>query len=158
MENDFLNSLVKLSSSVINLVIKDVVIPLGQSYFDNIVKNLNAKLANEGPMDFEVPLGSDNKTALNLTMTTAPALKAGTDLLVVNFDGLVDKMIGASNKELRGDIANYAPRLQHTNNEQIWFHEDVFASIIKNANEKVFPMEVASDKIVGEFMTALPEI
>jgi hypothetical protein len=44
-------------------------------------------------------------------MTTAPALKKGSDLLVVNFDGLVDKMVGVSNKGLRGDIASYAPRL-----------------------------------------------
>jgi hypothetical protein len=50
-------------------------------------------------------------------MTTAPALKKGSDLLVVNFDGLVDKMVGVSNKGLRGDIASYAPRLQHSNNE-----------------------------------------
>lgn len=158
MENSFLNSLVKLSSSVINLVIKEVVVPLGENYFNKIVNNLNAKLANEGPMDFEVPLGSDNKTALNLTMTTAPALKAGTDLLVINFDGLVDKMIGVSNKELRGDIATYAPRLEHSNNEQIWIHEDTFASIIKNANNMVFPMDLASDKIIGEFFNAIPEI
>ena len=104
MDDDFLNWLVKMSSSIINTVIKNVIVPLSEGYFNDIVKNLNAKIANEGPMDFEVPLGSDNKTALNLTMTTAPALKKGSDLLVVNFDGLVDKMVGVSNKGLRGDI------------------------------------------------------
>jgi hypothetical protein len=61
MENDFLNYIVKMSSSIINMVIKDVVVPLSEGYFNDIVKNLNAKIANEGPMDFEVPLGSDNK-------------------------------------------------------------------------------------------------
>jgi len=74
-------------------------------------------IADEGPMDFEVPLDSENKTALNLTMTTAPALKKGSDLITINFDGLVDKMIGVSNKGLRGDIQKYAPRLEHSNSE-----------------------------------------
>lgn len=91
MENDFLNSLVRLSSGIINSIIKNVVVPVAEGYFNNIVKNLNAKLANEGPFDFEVPLGIDN-TGLNLTMTTAPALVKGSNLLVINFDGLVDSM------------------------------------------------------------------
>jgi len=158
MDNWFLDDLVKLSSSVINSVIKNVVVPLSEGYFNDIVKNLNAKIANEGPMDFEVPLGSDNKTALNLTMTTAPALKAGSDLLVINFDGLVDKLVGTSNKELRGDIPNFAPRLQHSNNEQLWVHEDTFASVIKNANNMLFPMDIASENIAGEFFKAFPEL
>jgi len=158
MENSFLDWLVKLSSSVINTVIKDVVVPAAQGYFNDIVKNLNARIANEGPMSFEVPLGSDNKTAFNLTMTTAPALKKGSDLLIVNFDGLVDKLAVTSNRELRGDIANYAPRLQHSNSEQVWVHEDTFASVIKNANNMLFPMDIDSDKISGEFAKAFPEL
>jgi len=115
-------------------------------------------IANEGPMDFEVPLGSDNKTALNLTMTTAPAMVAGSDLIVINFDGLVDKMVGVSNKELRGDISAYAPRLQHSNSEQFWIHEDLFNSVIKNANSMLFPMNIASENIVAEFFKAFPEL
>jgi len=158
MDSWFLNKLVKLSSSVINLVIKDVCIPLAQNYFNDIVKNLNAKIANEGPMDFEVPLGSAGVNALNLTMTTAPALKKGSDLLVINFDGLVDKLVGTSNKELRGDIPTYAPRLEHSNSEQVWIHEDLFSSVIKNAKNMVFPMEIQSDKIAKEFFTAFPEL
>jgi hypothetical protein len=158
MNNSILDSLVKLSSSIINKVIKSVVVPAAEGYFNNIVKNLNTMIANEGPMDFEVPLGSDNKTALNLTMTTAPAMVAGSDLIVINFDGLVDKMIGVSNKELRGDIANYAPRLQHSNSEQMWIHEDTFDSIIKNANSMLFPLDVSTDNIVAQFFKAIPEL
>ena len=74
-------------------------------------------IADEGPMDFEVPLDSANTTALNLTMTTAPALKKDSNLITINFDGLVDKMTGVSNKGLRGDIQKYAPRLEHSNSE-----------------------------------------
>jgi len=158
MSNSFLDYMVKLSSSIINKVIKNVVVPAAEGYFNNIVKNLNTMIANEGPMDFEVPLGSDNKTALNLTMTTAPAMKANSDLITINFDGLVDKMVGVSNRELRGDIATYAPRLQHSNNEQVWIHEDTFDSIIKNANSMLFPMNIASENIAGEFFKAIPEL
>jgi hypothetical protein len=50
-------------------------------------------------------------------MTTAPALIKGSDLVTINFDGLVDKLVGVSNTDMRGDIKNYAPRLQHSNNE-----------------------------------------
>ena len=158
MNNSILDKLVKLSSSIINSVIKNVVVPAAEGYFNDIVKNLNTMIANEGPMDFEVPLGSDNKTALNLTMTTAPAMVAGSDLIVINFDGLVDKMTGVSNKELRGDIADYAPRLQHSNSEQLWLHEDLFNSVIKNANSMLFPMDIASENIVAEFFKAFPEL
>jgi hypothetical protein len=158
MASPALDYLVKLSSSIINKVIKSVVVPAAEGYFTNIVKNLNTMIANEGPMDFEVPLGSDNKTALNLTMTTAPAMVAGSDLIVINFDGLVDKMVGVSNKELRGDIAEYAPRLQHSNSEQFWIHEDTFNSVIKNANSMLFPMDLTTDNIVNEFFTAIPEL
>lgn len=97
MANSFLNKLVYLSRSVINLVIKEFVVPKAENYFSDIVKNFNTKLASEGPMTFEIPFGYDNKTTLNLTTTTAPALKGVTDLLVFNFDGLVDKTIGISN-------------------------------------------------------------
>jgi len=158
MNNSILDKLVKLSSSIINSVIKNVVVPAAEGYFNDIVKNLNTMIANEGPMDFEVPLGSDNKTALNLTMTTAPAMVAGSDLIVINFDGLVDKMTGVSNKELRGDIADFAPRLQHSNSEQLWLHEDLFNSVIKNANSMLFPMDIASENIVAEFFKAFPEL
>jgi hypothetical protein len=91
-------------------------------------------------------------------MTTAPALKKGSDLLVVNFDGLVDKMVGVSNKGLRGDISSYAPRLQHSNSEQVWIHEDTFDSVIKNANNMLFPMDIASENIASEFFKAFPEL
>ena len=65
-----------------------MIVPAGQNYFNNIVDNLNKMVANEQPFDFEVPLGSDNATGLNLTMTTAPAIVKDSDLIVVNFDGL----------------------------------------------------------------------
>lgn len=158
MSNWFLDDLVKLSSSIINLVIKDVIVPAAEGYFTNIVNNLNKMIANEGPMDFEVPLGSDNMTALNLTMTTAPALKGDSDLLVINFDGLIDSFTGIKNSELRGDIANYAPRLEHSLSEQVWVHEDTFASMIENANSFLFPMTVESENIASEFFKSIPEL
>lgn len=113
---------------------------MGEGYFNNIVKNLNKMIANEQPMDFEVPL--DKLAGLNLTMTTAPAIVKDSDLLVVNFDGLVDRLTGVSNKGMRGDIKNYAPRLQHSNNEQFWIHEDTFNSVLMEASSLVFPMEM----------------
>ena len=115
-------------------------------------------VANEEPFDFEVPIGSDNATGLNLTMTTAPALVKDSDLLVVNFDGLVDKLTGVSNRGMRGDIKNYAPRLQHSNNEQVWIHEDTFASVLKTASELVFPMDLKSENLVKELHAAVPEL
>jgi hypothetical protein len=119
MENDILDKLVQLSSSIINSIIKNIVVPVAQDYFNNIVNKLNYRLANNLPFDFDVPIGSDNSSALNLTMTTAPALVKGSDLVTINFDGLIDKLAGGSvsNEGLRGDIKNYAPRLQHSNNE-----------------------------------------
>ena len=158
MENWFLQDLVKLSSGIINTVIKTVVVPLSEGYFNGIVRSLNTMVANEQPFDFEVPIGSDNATGLNLTMTTAPALVKDSDLLVINFDGLVDKMTGVSNRGIRGDIKNYAPRLQHSNSEQIWIHEDTFASVLKEASELLFPMEVSSTNLVKELHAAVPEL
>ena len=158
MHNWFLDDLVKLSSSVINLVIKNVIVPAAEGYFTNIVKNLNKMIANEGPMDFEVPLGSNNMSALNLTMTTAPALKEGSDLIVINFDGLVDKLTGVSNTQSRGSIPAYAPRLQHSDSEQIWIHESTFSSVVENANGMLFPIDLASVNNQKEFYKAFPEL
>ena len=158
MHNWFLDDLVKLSSSVINLVIKNVIVPAAEGYFTGIVKNLNKMIANEGPMDFEVPLGSNNMSALNLTMTTAPALKEGSDLIVINFDGLVDKLTGVSSNELRGSNQKYAPRLQHSDSEQIWIHESTFSSVVENANGMLFPIDLASVNNQKEFYSAFPEL
>jgi hypothetical protein len=145
MENDFLNYLVRMSSSIINSVIKNIVIPAAKSKLTGVVDNLNKMIANEQAMDFEVPLDADNTTALNLTMTSAPSVKGSSNLITVNFDGLVDKMPSlVSNKDIRGDIKTFAPRLEHSNSEQIWVHEDTFASLIKNGQSKVFPMEIAA--------------
>jgi hypothetical protein len=84
MENKVLDELVKLSSSVINLIIKDM-LPKISSVVDEEVTKLNKMVANEGGYDFDVSILGD-KFPLNLTMTAAPRLTG--DLIEINFDGL----------------------------------------------------------------------
>lgn len=160
MDNWFLQELVKVSSSVIDAVIKNCLIPLSEGYFSGIVRELNIMVANEAKNNevFEVPLGS-NGAALNLTMTTATQMAKNQDLLVINFDGLVDKLAnGVSNKNIRGDIKNYAPRLQHSDSEQFWIHEDTFSSVFQTAPEMLFPMESHSENLAKEINAAVPQI
>lgn len=117
-----MNELVYLSGSIINHIIKSNLLPALEKKVDGIVENLNAMVANEKPYDFDVPIEGLN---LNLTMTTAPEIKKGSNLIEVFFDGLFD-MPKESAKHFRevynNDITNYPPRLQHSNSEQFWIH------------------------------------
>ena len=117
MDNAVLNELVKLTSSIINYIIKNDLIPMLEKKFDGIVDKLNAMIANEKPYDFDVPVEGLN---LNLTMTTAPALKKGSNLIEVFFDGLFDMPEGTANRfrsDYKDDITSYPPRLEHSLSE-----------------------------------------
>merc|ERR1712070_1098196 len=83
MDNSILNELVHLSSSIIDYIIKNDLVPMLEKQVDGMVQKLNAMVANEHPYDFEVPVEGLN---LNLTMTTAPRMKEGSDLIEVFFD------------------------------------------------------------------------
>jgi hypothetical protein len=66
---------------------------------------------------FELPVEGLN---LNLTMTTAPRMKEGSDLIEVFFDGLFDMPEGAAEsfrEAYTGDITKYPPRIEHSNSE-----------------------------------------
>jgi hypothetical protein len=57
---------------------------------------------------------------LNLTMTTAPEMKKGSNLIEVFFDGLFDMPQGADRhfkQDYKDDITSYPPRLLHSNSE-----------------------------------------
>jgi hypothetical protein len=117
MDSSILNELVSLSRSVINYVIKNDLLPMLEKYVDGVVGKLNAMVANEAPYDFEVPVEGLN---LNLTMTTAPQMTKGSDLIEIFFDGLFDMPKGSAfnfREAYTGDISKYPPRLEHTNSE-----------------------------------------
>jgi hypothetical protein len=70
MDNKVLDELVKLSSSIINRIVKDM-LPKVSGLVDQEVDKLNKMVANEGPYDFDVSILGD-KFPLNLTMTASP--------------------------------------------------------------------------------------
>lgn len=125
--------------------------PTTMEYFANIIKNFNAKLDSRGPTDFEIPFGYDNTTSLNLTTTTAPAIKGDTNRLIFNFDGLVDLKNEASYQGFRRDIKKAAPILEHSASEQIWVHENTVDSYLMNAKPNMFPMEFHSKEVFDIF-------
>ena len=158
MNNAVLNELVKLSSSVINYIIKHDVIPMLEKKFDGIVEKLNAMVANEKPYDFDVPVEG---LSLNLTMTTAPELKKGSNLIEVFFDGLFDMPEGTPNrfrKDYKDDITSYPPRLQHSLSEQFWIHQDTFESLIRVAGATIFPLHYSNAATTTAFLDTFKEV
>jgi hypothetical protein len=67
-----LDELVKLSSGIINHIIKDL-LPKVSALVDTEVADLNNMLANEGPYTFDVAMFGAN-FPLNLTLTSAPSV------------------------------------------------------------------------------------
>jgi len=158
MDSSILNELVHLSSSIINHIIKNDLLPMLEKQVDGIVAKLNAMVANEQPYDFEVPVEGLN---LNLTMTTAPRMKEGSDLIEVFFDGLFDMPKGAAQsfrQAYTGDITNYPPRLAHSNSEQFWIHEDTVDSMLRVAGATIFPLHYSEKTITAEFLSTFREV
>jgi hypothetical protein len=125
---------------------------------DSIVGKLNAMVANEQPYDFEVPVEGLN---LNLTMTTAPRIMQGSDLIEVFFDGLFDMPEGAATtfrEAYAGDITRYPPRILHSNSEQFWIHEDTFDTMLRVAGASIFPLHYSDKTITAEFLSTFSEV
>merc|ERR1712166_470753 len=147
-----------LSSSIINHIIKNDLLPMLEKQVDGIVAKLNAMVANEQPYDFEVPVEGLN---LNLTMTTAPRMKEGSDLIEIFFDGLFDMPKGAAQsfrQAYTGDITSYPPRLAHSNSEQFWIHEDTIDSMLRVAGATIFPLHYSDKTITAEFLSTFREV
>jgi len=126
------------------------------------VIKINQMIANEGPYDFEFPIYG-NKLNLNLTMTTAPRTKVNYDLIELFFDGqfVLPEAEGAQRTRIlgaNGDITDYPPRLEHSNSEQFWIHEDTFDSLFKVASEEIFPIDYSSDYLQEHLETFFPEL
>jgi len=158
MDSAILNELVHLSSSIINHIIKADLLPMLEKQVDGIVAKLNAMVANEQPYDFEVPVEGLN---LNLTMTTAPRMKEGSDLIEIFFDGLFDMPKGAAQsfrQAYTGDITSYPPRLAHSNSEQFWIHEDTIDSMLRVAGATIFPLHYSDKTITAEFLSTFREV
>jgi hypothetical protein len=158
MESSVLNELVHLSSSIINHIIKADLLPMLEKQVDTMVGKLNAMVANEQPYDFELPVEGLN---LNLTMTTAPRTKEGSDVIEIFFDGLFDMPQGAARsfrEAYTGDITNYPPRLEHSNSEQFWIHEDTIDSMLKVAGATIFPLHYTEKTITAEFLNTFREV
>jgi hypothetical protein len=158
MDSSILNELVHLSSSIINHIIKNDLLPMLEKQVDGIVGKLNAMVANEQPYDFEVPVEGLN---LNLTMTTAPRMKEGSDLIEIFFDGLFDMPKGAAlnfREAYAGDITSYPPRIEHSNSEQFWIHEDTIDSALRVAGATIFPLHYSEKTITAEFLATFAEV
>jgi len=158
MSNSFLNWLVKKSSSVINAVIQDLLPKIG-AIVDTEVDKLNKMVANEGPYTFVVPaLGK--QFPLNLTMSTAPKLEKGSNLIQLFMDGLFDIPEG---QEVHSNYMvevnhEYPPRFAHSHSEQFYIHESTINSLLKVADESFFPYMVTSKNVTGQLSQLMPEI
>lgn len=156
MQNKVLNELVKLSSGVINRVIKDM-LPKVSAVVDTEVTAFNKMVANEGPYTFDVPLLGAS-FPLNLTMSSAP--KFGDDLLQMNFDGLFDD---AENKTSPYNFpieenAEWPDRFEHSLSEQLFIHESTVNSLLRVADDSFFPYIVRNANISDSFLKAFPAI
>jgi len=72
MHNKVLNELVKLSSGIINKVVK-AMLPKVSAVVDTQVVAINKMMSNAGPYTFDVPLLGAS-FPLNLTLTSAPSV------------------------------------------------------------------------------------
>jgi len=145
MKSAFLQKLVNLSESVINSIVKKM-IPKIEKAIDEKVVAFNAMVAAEGPMTFVFPLTAikGDEIALNMTMTTAPVIENGADLINLYFNGMfVDKEVTAS----IADITEFPPRLQHVQSEQFWIHQDMVDGLFQDVGDKLFPLSVDSPAI-----------
>lgn len=131
MKSKVLDELVKLSSGVINRIIKDM-LPKVSAAIDTEITKINAMLANEGPYDFDMPLLGAN-FPLNLTMTSAPSISG--DLIKVNFDGLFNDPKNATvHKGFPIEKnAEWPDRRNHSLSEQVFIHESMFDSLMSVA-------------------------
>lgn len=78
-----MEELVKLSSGIINKIVKDM-LPQVSAAVDTEITAFNKVIASEAPYTFDVPLLGKN-FPLNLTMSAAPAFSG--NLIQINFDG-----------------------------------------------------------------------
>lgn len=158
MKSSFLNWLVKVSSSVINAVIQDMLPKIG-GVVDAEVEKINKMVANEGPYTFVVPaLGK--QFPLNLTMSTAPKLEKGSNLIQVFMDGLFDIPEGQEvHSKYKVEVNHeYPPRFAHSHSEQFYIHESTVNSLMKVADESFFPYMVTSKNITSQLGQMMPEI
>jgi hypothetical protein len=158
MKSSFLNWLVKVSSSVINTVIQDMLPKIG-GVVDAEVEKINKMVANEGPYTFVVPaLGK--QFPLNLTMSTAPKLEKGSNLIQVLMDGLFDIPEGQEvHSKYKVEVNHeYPPRFAHSHSEQFYIHESTLNSLMKVADESFFPYMVTSKNITSQLGQMMPEI
>jgi len=158
MSNSFLNWLVKISSSVINTVIQDMLPKVG-GIVDAEVDKINKMVANEGNYTFVVDaLGK--QFPLNLTMTTAPELEKGSNLIQLFMDGLFDipegqEVLSKYKVEVNHE---YPPRFAHSHSEQFYIHESTVNSMMKVADESFFPYMVTSKNVTSQIAQMMPEI
>lgn len=151
MKNAILQKIVDLSAGLITKMVNAELPKLSQ-YFDQVVKNLNTQIANEGPLTFAVPVYKD--ISINLAMAQAPDLKTH-DLIKVYFNGL----ILANNKTSQTiDGIQTPPRLEHSLSEQIWIHERMVDSLLDAVAGDIFPLTVADEGITGQIKQLFPEI
>jgi len=156
MHNKVLNELVKLSSGIINKIIKDS-LPKVSAAVDAEVTKINAMLANEGPYDFDVPVLGKNYP-LNLTMTSAPAISG--NVVQVNFDGLFhqpENATGPAGFPIE-DNAEWPERFEHSLSEQLFIHESMVNSLFSVAEGVFFPYTVRDANISTALHSAFPVI
>lgn len=158
MANSFLNWLVKVSSKVINQVIQDMLPKIG-GLVDSEVDKINKMVANEGNYTFVVPL-LGKQFPLNLTMTTAPKIEKGSNLIQVFLDGLFDIPEGQEvHSKYKVEVNDeYPPRFQHSHSQQFFIHESTLNSMMKVADESFFPYMVTDQNLTSQLMQMMPEI
>jgi len=132
MKSSKLQKLVNFFSGTIAKVIK-FELPQISKALHKVVKNLDAKIANEGPLTFAAPLYGNK--AINLTMTHSPELS--NDLVKIYFDGLI-----LNNNESYTNTKGIQtpPRLQHNVSEQIWLNERMVDTVFNSFADKIFPI------------------
>lgn len=158
MHSKVLNELVKLSSGIINKIIKDQ-LPKVSAVVDTEIEAINKMIANEGPYTFDVSLpGLGASFPMNLTMTSAPNVT--DNIIKVNFDGLFD---APENTTSPADFpilvnAEWPQRFEHSLSEQLFIHESVLNSLFRVANDGFFPYAVRNANISDALLAAFPVI
>jgi hypothetical protein len=110
MHTSAMQKLVDASNKIINLVIKNIIIPKVQNGIDGLVVKFNEMLANQGPTTFVFPILNldKNEIYLNMTMPTAPSLDG--QIITLTFDGMfVDKDVHTTTD----DITKLPSRILH---------------------------------------------
>lgn len=126
---------------------------------DQEVSKLNEMVAGEGPYTFDInTIGKD--FPLNLTMTSAPAIKKDSKLIRVFFDGLFDIPEGqnVTTKFVVKENSVWPPRFNHSHSEQFIIHESMLNSFIKVADNSMFPYVFDDQNITSQIVYAFPEL